>query len=388
MPPTVIEPAVPFWYWGLVFFAFGAIFGSLANVCIHRMPRGESIVTPRSHCPGCGYMIPWFHNIPLVSWLQLKGACASCGSKISSRYFLVELLTGVLFLSCWLAVGADSKAAAVAYCALMFGFIIATFIDMEHFIIPDEITLGGIVVGFLASTAVPILHGLDVNGAVLSRPEAMKESALGIAVGGGLIYGILRAGKLMFGQRRVTLAEESRLVFTETELHLPAETVPFEEIFYRKSDTVTLHAKQLELVDRCYANVDVRLSQAGLEVGEERLDPETVHHLEVVTDNVVLPREAMGFGDVKFMAAIGAFVGWQGVIFTLTVSALIGSAVGVTTILLGRRDWSSRIPYGPYIALAATLWVFFGEAMTGWWFSVLLNLFGTPGMPAPPLSGA
>lgn len=369
---------VPFWYWGLVFFVFGAIFGSLANVCIHRMPRGESIVAPRSHCPGCGYLIPWFHNIPLVSWLQLKGRCANCGTAISPRYFLVELLTGVAFLSCWVAFGHDSPAKALVLCLLLFGFIIATFIDIEHFIIPDEITIGGIAAGFLASTAFPVLHG------AASRPEAMRASALGLAVGGGLIYAILRLGKLLFGQKHVELQPDSRLVFTETELHLPGEVIPYEEIFYRKSDTVLLHAKQLELIDRCHHNVDVRLSPQALRIGAESLAPETVRHMEVVTDHVVLPREAMGFGDVKFMAAIGAFIGWQGVIFTLTVSALIGSVVGVTAIALRRREWSSLIPYGPYIALAATIWIFYGMEVSAWWFDAIQRLMGLPPVPAAP----
>jgi leader peptidase (prepilin peptidase) / N-methyltransferase len=396
MPPPEIQPGLaglPFWYWGLVFFVFGAIFGSLANVCIHRMPLEQSIITPRSHCPKCGYMIPWFHNIPLWSWLSLGGRCASCRAPISPRYFLVELLTGAAFLSCWLVLGEHSPAVAVVICAVMFGFIVATFIDFEHFIIPDEITLGGIVVGFLASTAVPMLHSGAVGGFIdpltgdlrwadITRPEAMKASALGIAVGGGLIYAILRAGKLLFGRRQVALEGESRVVFTETELRLPKETLPFEEVFYRKSDTVAFHAKQLELVDRCHYDVEVRLTPAALQIGEEKLAPEAVPHMEAVTENITLPREAMGLGDVKFMAAIGAFLGWQAVIFTLTVSALIGSAVGLATILLGRRDWSSKIPYGPYIALAATIWMFFGAAVTTWWFGVLQGLIG-PG-PLPP----
>ncbi len=378
MPPDAasVEPAVPFWYWGIVYFVFGSIFGSLANVCIHRMPRGQSIVTPRSHCPNCGYLIPWFHNIPLVTWLQLKGRCASCSVPISPRYFLVELLTGVAFLSCWMAYGAKAPAVAAVLCVLLYGFIIATFIDLEHFIIPDEITIGGIVVGFLCATAVPMLFD------TLSRPEAMRASAVGIAVGGGVVYAIVRAGKMLFGQRHVELEPSSRLIFTETHLHLPKEVLPYEDIFYRQSDTVVLHARQIELTDRGYRDVAVRLNPSQLRVGEDVFNPDQVHHMEVVTDAVVLPREAMGFGDVKFMAAIGAFVGWQGVLFTLMVSALIGSAVGIGAILLGRKEWSSRIPYGPYIALAATLWIFFGVELMGAWFHILDSIIGPRPYPA------
>ena len=99
---------VPFHFWSLVFFVFGCMVGSFLNVCIHRMPLGMSIVTPPSHCPHCKYSIPWYLNIPLVTWLALRGRCKNCGAPISPRYFIVELLTGVTFLGCWLAFGRPS----------------------------------------------------------------------------------------------------------------------------------------------------------------------------------------------------------------------------------------------------------------------------------------
>ena len=94
-----IWAAVPFHFWSLVFFVFGSIVGSFLNVCIHRMPLGQSIVSPPSHCPHCKYSIPWYLNIPLVTWLYLRGKCRNCGAPISIRYFLVELLTAVTFLA-------------------------------------------------------------------------------------------------------------------------------------------------------------------------------------------------------------------------------------------------------------------------------------------------
>ena len=116
----------------------------------------------------------------------------------------------------------------------------------------------------------------------------------------------------------------------------------------------------VELVDRCYKNVEVRLAPERLMIGDEQLNPENVPHLEAVSTEIVLPREAMGFGDVKFMAAIGAFLGWEATLFSLMVSSIIGSLVGVTLIVSGKREWSSRLPYGPYIAVAAVIWVFGG----------------------------
>ncbi len=357
--------AVPFHYWSAVFFIFGSIWGSFLNVCIHRMPLGQSVVTPPSHCPSCDYQIPWQHNIPLVSWLQLRGRCADCGAPFSARYFLVELLTAIAFLSCWLTFGGASPFLAMAYCLVLAGFIAATLIDFEHFIIPDEFTLGGIAAGFIVSALVPALH--ETTGAI----DAMGQSLLGIGIGGGVVYGILRMGKLMFGKKRVELQPGSKLTFTDTSLFLPNEEVPYDELFYRKSDFIGFRAIRLELADRCYQDVPVRLTQDALVIGSETFDPEPVRFMEAVADEILLPREAMGLGDVKFMAAIGAFLGWQATLFTLMFSSLIGSFVGVGLIAVGKRSWSARIPYGPYIALAAVIWMFLDPELQGTWKEML-----------------
>lgn len=354
--------AVPFQFWALMMFIFGCMVGSFLNVCIHRLPLGESIVSPPSHCPHCRYAIPWYLNIPLVTWLYLQGKCRNCGAPISIRYFLVELLTGILFLCCWLAYGHQSAAVALICALLMAGLIVATFIDFEHFIIPDEITFGGVAVGILLSCLVPALHG---ERTVMA---SLKDSVLGAAVGGGLIYGILRVGKLLFGRHRIALPPECSVVFSETAVHLPDKVIPYEELFYRPSDVVTLSARTVELVDRCYKDVRVRLSASELQIGEEVLDPGPVHYMETRCAEIVLPREAMGLGDVKFMAAIGAFLGWPAVVFSLMGSSLIGSVVGLTLIALRKQAWSSKLPYGPYIAVAAALWVFGGHRLVQWWW--------------------
>ena len=112
------------------------------------------------------------------------------------------------------------------------------------------------------------------------------------------------------------------------------------------------------MIDCGYEDVAIRLSPGALTIGGEKLNPDDVPHLEVESAEIILPREAMGLGDVKFMAAIGAFIGWPGVVFSLFASAMVGLAVYGPLILLKRREWSSRMPYGPYIALAAAIWVF------------------------------
>lgn len=347
--------AVPFHFWSLVFFSFGCIVGSFLNVCIYRMPLDLSVVSPPSHCPHCKYSIPFYLNVPLLTWLSLRGKCKNCGASISPRYFAVEFLTGLAFLACWLAFGHFSAGVALAYCLVLAGLITATFIDFEHFIIPDEITIGGAVAGFIVSFFVPQLHDTHSLG------QSMGRSLLGIAVGGGIVYAVLRMGKLLFGRQKVRLDGETKIIFTETALVLPDQEIPYEEIFYRKSDTIIIEARTMELVDRGYRDVQIRLTPHRLKIGEEEIDPQTMPHMEVTCSELVLPREAMGLGDVKFMAGIGAFLGWQGAVFSLMASSLIGSAVGIALIVLRKREWSSRMPYGPYIALAAVIWMFGGK---------------------------
>lgn len=351
---------VPFHFWSLCFFMLGCMVGSFLNVCIYRMPLDLSVVSPPSHCPHCKYSIPFYLNIPLVTWLALRGKCKNCGAPISPRYFIVELLTGVAFLGCWLEFGGlnhplPTLATALVYAVFLAGLICATFIDFEHFIIPDEITLGGIVAGFAASFVLPTLQGAHTPG------EGLFKSVLGAVVGAGVIYAVLRLGKLLFGRQKLPLPPDTKIVFTETAVCLPDRMISYDEIFYRRSDKIVLQARTVELVDRCYRDVAVRLSPTALRIGDESINPDAVAHLEAVSAEIVLPREAMGLGDVKFLGAIGAFIGWQGAIFSLMVSSMIGAAVGIILILLHKREWSSRMPYGPYIAAAAVLWLFGGH---------------------------
>jgi leader peptidase (prepilin peptidase)/N-methyltransferase len=361
--------AVPFHFWSAVFFVFGSMVGSFLNVCIHRLPLEQSIVSPPSHCPHCKYSIPWYLNIPLVTWLYLRGKCRNCGAPISARYFLVELLTASLFLACWVKFGLASPWLSLIYCGFLALLIAATFIDAEHLIIPDEIAIGGAAAGFVLSFFVPALHG------EISPTAAMKASLLGMAAGAGVIYAIVRVGKLVFGRHKLMLEPGAKVVFNETAIEVSGKTIPYEDVFYRPSDTIVVRAHTVELVDRGYEDVEVRLSQDALRIGEEKLDPATVPWLEATASRVVLPREAMGLGDVKFMAMIGAFLGWQAVLFSLMLSSMLGAVVGLTLIALGKRAWSSRLPYGPYIAVAAAIWPFYGKSLVALGLTLMAKLF-------------
>ena len=139
----------------VVAFVLGAAIGSFLNVGIYRLPRDLSVNKPRrSFCPVCHAPIAWQHNLPLLSWLMLRGRCAKCGAKIAFRYFGVELLTALLFLAVWRFFPWQI---AVAYWVFVSILIVATFVDLEHFIIPDQVTIGGTIVGIIASFAVPEL---------------------------------------------------------------------------------------------------------------------------------------------------------------------------------------------------------------------------------------
>ena len=267
--------------------AWGACIGSFLNVCIYRIPIGLSVIKPDSHCPVCKTPIRWYQNIPIFSYLFLSGKCANCGTKISPRYVLVEILVALLFLLAWLKFdlypGArplglipitDFKLIPVYWLVIM-GLVLGTFVDFEHMIIPDRVTLGGIVCGLIASVLVPSLHGQT------NALPSLIQSGIGLAVGWGSLWSVAVLGEFIF------------------------------------------------------------------------------------------KKEAMGFGDVKLMGAIGAFFGWQAVLFTIIVSSFAGSIVGIAFIIVGKKEMQSKIPFGPYISLAALLWIYWGQAWWNWYIAFL-----------------
>jgi leader peptidase (prepilin peptidase)/N-methyltransferase len=274
----------------------------------------------------------------------------------------VWVLIGIAFLSCWLQFG-QSPVIACVYGVLLAALIVATFIDFARFMIPDAITIGGIFVGFLCSVLLPQLHGQKLFMA------GMFQSLIGIGVGAGLLYFVLRVGKLAFGRQRVQLANDARIVFTDNAVLLPDRAIAFDDLFYRESDTIMLHARTAEVAGNSYHDVPILLTRNSLRVGTDEFVPKEVTHLQATAGEITLPREAMGMGDVKLMAAIGAFLGWQAVIFSLIASSLIGSLVGCGLIATRRREWSDRLPYGPYIAVAATIWIFGSKVILNSLFS-------------------
>jgi leader peptidase (prepilin peptidase)/N-methyltransferase len=178
-------------------FLFGLAFGSFLNVCIYRLPRGKSVVAPRSSCPNCGNMIPFYDNLPVLSWLLLAGKCRNCKNPISPRYMVVEILTGLLFVGCYVHFGLSL--AMVKCMALGFLLLGLIFTDAETKLLPDALTLPGMALGVLFSLLVPVNDlasqvmpfqvSLPVNGDVSWRLWSLMDALLGAAVGASFLYG-------------------------------------------------------------------------------------------------------------------------------------------------------------------------------------------------------
>src|SRR6478752_688487 len=349
-------------FFSVVAVTLGAVVGSFLNVCIYRLPLDLSVNEPRrSFCPSCKQQLTWYQNVPLLSWLFLRGRCAHCGARIAFRYFAVELLTALLFLWVWKIF---PWPIAVAYWIFVSLLIAATFIDFEHFIIPDEITIGGTVVGIMASFAVPELMS------TASHVRALVTSALSAVLGYVVLWVVLEAGKKVFGKKRIRL--EAPTPFTWTRKGDDADFVVGEEqglwsdYFARETDQLILHCNEAVIDDRNLGAADLRFHYDRLNLGEEKIPLDSLDQIRGVVRELEIPREAMGRGDLKFLAAIGAFLGWRAVLFSVFAGSLVGSLVGLLTLIVGKRVWSAKLPFGPYLALGALVWMFFGEPLVRW----------------------
>ena len=166
--------------WSAWWFVLGAFVGSFLNVCIWRLPREQSVVRPRSHCLHCRHPIAWHDNIPLVSYLRLGARCRHCRGPIHWRYPLVEALAGAAAVVTFQRFGVGWT--GLVYLVFVWALIAASAIDFEHQIIPDEISVGGLVLGLVLSPLIPQLHGTD------RALTALMRASIGALVGGGLLY--------------------------------------------------------------------------------------------------------------------------------------------------------------------------------------------------------
>lgn len=368
-----IAPASPHeWLFLTGAFVLGSCIGSFLNVVIYRLPLGLSVNEPkRSFCPHCRTPIKAWHNLPLLGWLWLRAKCAACQAPISARYPAVELLTGLLFAAVWTVAWNTNPWLALPWAVFVSILIAATFIDLDHLIIPDELTWGGAAAGVVFSAIFPALVGESTWWA------GLLWSVIGGAVGYSVLWGIVELGKLAFGRKRLEFPAPQSFVWrrvSEDEAELLLGDDPPEkwsELFARESDCLELECDRVEINGNERSEVTVRAFFNRLELPGGNYPLLIVQSFTGVVRAAVVPREAMGFGDVKFLAAIGAFLGWKAVFFTIGAGAIFGSVLGLLAVPLTRGAQGLRLPFGPFLALGALVWLFAGPAILAWYFSFL-----------------
>ena len=366
---------VPFYLYDYVFgvtsFVLGAIVGSFLNVCVYRLPLGMSVNEPRrSFCPQCKAQLAWHENIPILGWLALRGRCAHCKAPIAVRYPLVELLTALLFFFVWHRFR-EEWMLVLPYWVFTALIIVATFIDFDHFIIPDEITVGGTVAGVLLSVAVPALMGEESN------VIAPLWSLLGAGVGYCTLWAVVEGGKIAFGKKRVLLPKVEDFVWRpgndkeEAALVIGGEVDLWSEFFSREKDELVLHCDALALAGKEHGAAVLHCFYNRVELDGSAYPLDGLGTFSGRLREFVFPREAMGFGDVKFIACIGAFLGWKAVFFTIAAASMVGSVVGVALLLPGPKARSLKIPFGPYLSLGAMTWMFVGPQVVRWYLGLM-----------------
>lgn len=248
----------------LMAFILGLFIGSFLNVCIHRIPLEESIVFPASRCPKCRTKIKPWDNIPVLSYLVLRGRCRNCREAISLRYPAVELLSGLLAVAMLYRFGLTPS--FFIYYVWACALLVITFIDFDYQIIPDSLSIGGIIVGLALVWWIPLSY---------------RDALIGLGLGAGLLIAVIYGYYLLTG------------------------------------------------------------------------------------------RQGMGGGDVKLLGMIGVFTGWQGVLFTIFMGSLIGTVVGVSWVFVQKKNMQAAIPFGPFLALGALIYVFWGDLIINWYFGII-----------------
>lgn len=382
-----IFPSLAHPIWFVPAFLIGACIGSFLNVVIYRVPLGLSVNEPkRSFCPKCKSAIPISLNIPLISWLWLRGKCSSCKAPISFRYFAVELLTALLFAAVWwflrdaLYLGSFLKAelAVVLPLWLMIALFVAiTFIDAEHMVIPLSFTTTLSIAGVAAAALWPKLPDMAAwsSGDPLIV-DGLKQSVIGWIIGFCGLWVIVRLGKMAFGKKKMEFPNpvEWRLIEPENEedpiwFEMNGERTGWWDIFYRTSDRLIVECSELQLDGEEVKPGVLTIRETGIELPDGRIiEIENVKALGGKAARAVIPREAMGMGDVHLLGTIGAFFGWTGVFFSLFAASLYA----ITAAVLGRVGFGMRLPFGPFLILGALTWMFGAWRLAQWYFEGLV----------------
>lgn len=299
--------------------------------------------------------------LPVPSRLSLFTRLRSEGKILPMVLF--TLLSVVLTTYVWVIYPAP---VAAAYTLLNILLLIGSLIDIDQFIIPDSVTLGGTAAGLICSFLLPPIMLEE------SRWYSLLDSAKGAIVGAGMLWAVVEGGKLVFGKK--TLDFPSAVNFSwlrkgdDADLKINGDSLLWSDIFSRESDKLLLQLPEGLVVDgHVYVAGHAVFHYNRLLINGVELKLDEVNSIEAMVSKVIVPREAMGFGDVKLIAAVGAFLGWQGAVFTVFSSSVIGFVVGLSCILVTRDRSKTILPYGPYLALGAMLWLVFREQIVGYW---------------------
>ncbi len=364
----------------------GALIGSFGNVVIYRLPAKKSVVWPRSSCPKCGHMIRPWENIPILSWLFLRGKCSNCKNPISIRYPLIEALTAAGFVVLALRYPVESYGFTVFPLLAIFAMLVMmSMIDIDHYILPDSLTLPALIVGILGTfiyapdsglpTLMPALAGgaigagiialiNRVGSLVLRRFADTKERLWPIgmdqvnvaAVGGAL-------GGWWVGLGVATASFVANLV-TRKPLRIPEQFLYALWVIALVFSTTQLFIHPLQSIAGSLAATGI-ISIVGATFWWLR---------DIFSKGADAPPEdddepvAMGFGDVKLAAVLGVILGWQNLLVALLLAFVIGAIGGV----IGRIAGGSRmVPFGPYLAIGGMLALFVGQPLISWYLGML-----------------
>jgi leader peptidase (prepilin peptidase)/N-methyltransferase len=373
-------PPFDHWLWFIPAFLIGACIGSFLNVVIYRVPLGMSVNEPkRSFCPLCKNPIPMWLNFPMISWLWLRGKCRECHAPIAFRYFGVELLTALLFTAVWWLFAPLSVGVIIPLWVLMALLVSITFIDAEHLIIPTSLTWAGSVIGLGACAVWPQLPVLA--GEAGNWLEGLKQGAIGWVAGFVGLWAVVELGKKAFGKKALKFEKPVAWSLKEPEndqdamcFVIDGEEIAWWDIFSRKSDRLLVETTEI-----CVSGESVGGGAMIIRELEVQLPDGTVHHLSKIKSldgmatSTVIPREAMGMGDVHLLGMIGAFFGWTGVFFSLFAA----SVFAILAAVIGRIGFGKQLPFGPFLAMGAAAWMFGAWRLWEWYLNSLAPL----GMP-------
>jgi leader peptidase (prepilin peptidase)/N-methyltransferase len=389
------------WFATLVVTTLGLCVGSFLNVVVWRLPRGESLNHPGSHCPKCGHAIRAWENIPLLSWLFLRGRCSQCGLPISMRYPLVEAANGALWLVLWLRLWSSGLPLthALAWFFLASALLAIALIDIDHFLIPDKINALGGIVAIVLTLVFPEIHELGNDGPhnLFSRLLADALSPLAgqprvlalarLAVGAALGYSLLRLvralGRRLWGRTLVHPDAPAGLRVSGTEVVISGEDpVALADLLPQPEDRMIVeissgHLEQAEGKSEDWEGGRVEIGPNGLRREGTKTAWTDVTGLRLQAVSWTLPREVLGLGDVKLLAMLGAFLGPDAVLFITAAGALAGTVFG-TVLALARRGRCPAVPFGPFLGLAALVWLLAGPELLAAYSAWLLSLVPPP----------